>query len=248
MSEKTEIKVDAKEGVNEIIIRQGDASPAMQPRTSVSVYGTLGVVIEHLRKLPKEVTEIQGDAVDTVLAHSYVEVDKDNGVLKFVQNAGDEHKSIYKGSLEVDKKFKDFGINSSKSYTTFELADFIKMNRTYFDTKEIAMKLVSELRNFKAKVDKQLEQSENNRGDKRFLIAQVVDSNIPETFNLTLPIFKGYDKRRITVEVAIDSGDFSCKLISPEAADIIEELRDELLMEQVEKIKELHPGLRIFNI
>jgi hypothetical protein len=33
------------------------------------------------------------------------------------------------------------------------MADFIKMNRHYFENKEYAMKLVSELRNFEGKIN-----------------------------------------------------------------------------------------------
>lgn len=66
------------------------------------------------------------------------------------------------------------------------------------------MKLVTDLQNFKAKVDKEIEQSNNNRGDRRILINQAVEHNLPEAFTLILPIFKGTAKQTIAVEVYVN--------------------------------------------
>lgn len=41
------------------------------------------------------------------------------------------------------------------------------------------MKLVSELRNFKAKIDKELELSDDKRGNQRILKSQFVERNHP---------------------------------------------------------------------
>lgn len=244
----SEIKLNIENVGKELTIREGQATPAKQPRKSIKVIGTLGIVKERLSKLPKEAKELQNEFGDTKLANSYILVDRDQGSLTLVEDAGMDDRNDFIGSLTIDAKFEKFGINSGKSYTTHELADFIKMNRTFFETKEMAMKLISELRNFKAKVDRQIENAKDDRGNKRFLMAQAVESNVPETFKLDIPIFKGYEKQKIEVEIVIDSGDLSCKLISPEASDFMEEIKDRLIDDELTPIREQFPDLKIFEI
>lgn len=249
MSEQNkEIKLNVNEVGKELIIRHGKAVPAKQPRESVKVYGTLGVIKERLSKLPNEVTEETEHFKDSKFSNSYISVDRELGKIELIEDAGMKDANKFVGQLTVDPRFEKFGINSRKEYTTHELADFIKMNRSFFETKSTAMKLITKLRKFKAKVDKDIENEDNRRGDRRILIAQVVDSNIPESFKLDIPIFKGQPRQKIEVEIAIDSGDFSCKLISPQAADFIEEIKDELIDEELIAIQEMWPDLQIYEV
>jgi len=122
------------------------------------------------------------------------------------------------------------------------------MNRFFFSDKNTAMKLVSDLKNFKAKVDKEIEMSDNDRGNTRLLQSQVVDSNIPEAFDIVIPIFKGQPEQKFRVEINIDARNFECSLISPDANDLINEVKSKLIGEQVSEIRELVPELAILNV
>lgn len=248
--EKEQIHVTVEKETNELVVLHGEA-PESRPlfRKKINFRGTLSVVQEHLSKLPKKITsKLHLDFGDSPLNHSFVSVCREKGFILFTENAGDIEENNYKGELFIDERFTKFGINKDKTYTTFELADFIKMNRSFFETKDTAMKIVSELRSFKAKVDRQIENSDDKRGNRRLLAAQVVQSNIPESFRINVPIFSGFPKQTIEIEISIDATDFSCKLISPEANDYIETVKDELINNEIEAIKKLHPALRIFEI
>jgi hypothetical protein len=107
------------------------------------------------------------------------------------------------------------------------------MNRKLFDSKVIAMNLVSELRNFKAKVNKTIEEKSDDRANYANLREQVVNSNIPESFNLTVPLFVGFKPVIFAVEVIIDPDDFNCALISPDAADEMRKLKEVTMDEQI---------------
>ena len=109
------------------------------------------------------------------------------------------------------------------------------------------MKLVSELQNFRAKVDKEIENSNNNRGDRRMLVNQVVQSNLPEAFNLIIPLFKGTPKSTIQVEVYVNPNDFSCTLVSPEAVEIMQGARDNIIDSVLTEIINLCPGIVIIE-
>ena len=253
-NENQQINLHVKEGQNEVIIRHGEAAPDVPFRTPVKVSGTLDVPKVHLTNPSKWLTnklfpeDISKENRDSTLQYSHVEVNRESGSIKYTEDAGMPWASEFTGTLSLDPRFEKFGINSGKSYTTLELSNFIKMNRTFFETKDKAMLLVSDLRKFKAKVDKEVENQADDRGNRRILLAQAVESNIPESFKLTIPIFQGYPAQTLEIEISIDPGDLSCSLISPEASDYIEETKDALIDVELEEIAELHPTLRIFEV
>lgn len=232
-----EIKINVENGVNELVVRQGDAS-AVHTGRNVNVDSvTIPAVAEFLSK-EDITTEI---ILDSVLSFS---IDKRAMELRY--GVTQRHSYQINSAIELNPDLQQFGINSGNSYTTFELADFIKMNRHYFESKPVAMQLVSELKNFKAKVDKEVENSSNDRGNRRMLLNQVIDSNIPESFVLELPVFKGQPKARVIVEININD-DFTCALISPDLKEFILLESETLINQQLDLIKEMHPQLRIYQ-
>lgn len=126
------LNVNLEDSTKELIVKQGKAEPAKQPRKSVNVNGTIGVVAERLKKLPKEVVEHTNEFQDTKLSNSHVLADLENGTLELIEDAGMESSNSYKGSLSLNPDFERFGINTGKYRTTHELADFINMNRSFF--------------------------------------------------------------------------------------------------------------------
>lgn len=253
---KEDIKINVDQGVKELVLRQGKAEELVPFREKVIVVGNLDTPFNYLKNPPAWFTAVdvkvkeEGENYegDSPLNYSEVYVDRDNMSIELVVDAGAVWESKYKGILKEDEGFKLFAINTGKSYTTFELAELFKMNRSHFETKDIAMKLVNELVNFQAKVNKQLQDSDDSRGNKTFLMQQAVESNIPKAFNLNIPIFKGFEKHLIEVEVSISARDFSCTLISPEANDIINETKNGLIDEQLELIRDKFSSLKIFEI
>ena len=252
-SENQQINLHVEKGANEVIIRHGEAEPVADFRKGITISGTLGVPREHLEK-PSNWLTAKGFLVtsavemDTVLHFSHLQVNRDKGTLTFTEDAGNEWENKYIGTLQLDPRFEKFGINSGKSYTTIDLSHFIKMNRSHFETKDIAMLLVSQLRDFKAKVDKEVENHADERGNRRILQAQAVESNIPESFNITVPVFKGFPAQTLEVEIAIDPQDLSCRLVSPEVNDYIEATKDQIINAELAVIQKLHPTLRIFEV
>ena len=69
-------------------------------------------------------------------------------------------------------------------------------------------------------------------------------------FFVKIPIFKGADPERIEVEIiaTVSGRDVALSLISADAETIIEEVRDKLIDEQLDKIKELAPEIPIIEV
>ena len=110
-------------------------------------------------------------------------------------------------------------------------------------------KLVSQLRGFRAKVDKQVESDHNpNKGDKRVLIAQAVDSNIPPSFKLHIPIFKGEPPVTLEVETYFNADDLTCTLVSPMANDFTEDTKNTSIDKILDKIVEIAKDIAIINV
>lgn len=225
-------------GVGEIIIRDGEALPLREP-VKVAIVGTLGAPACWLETRMRLGLINQGK--------NHILVDREKLSISLQCNENNHYGSSISGKLIVSPEFKKFGINSGEYITNFQMAELFKMNRSCFENKQVAMKLVTELQNFKAKVDKDIEKMDNNRGDRRLLINQVVQSNLPESFNLHIPIFKGTPKQTINVEVYISPDDFSCTLVSPEANDLLDELRDQEMQEVLDRINAVCPDIVVIE-
>lgn len=233
-----ELKLNVAAGVSELIVRHGEAEKVHVPGKITIENGTIGSVVEYLTKQGIDANEIQNSYVGFSYEQLYIR-------LGYAQRR--VNPDYVGGVLKLHPDLSVWDINGKKTYTTFSLADFIKLNRHYFESKDVAMKLVSELRDFKANVDKKIEASNNQRGNARVLVAQVAESNIPESFALLLPVFVGTEPVRVDVEININADDFSCNLISPDLKKVIDLETKKIIDEQLDQIKKLQPELRIFQ-
>ncbi len=218
---------------NELIIREGKAIEVFNPEI-VNITGTLDAPLRWIQQ--------RIELMDQKACH--VLVDRDKMQIKLVINEKDHFGDSVTGTMVFHPDFIKFGINTGQYRTAFEMAEFIKMNRAFFENRSIAMNLVTQLRQFKAKVDKQVEADHNpNKGDKRVLIQQAVESNIPEEFSVVIPIFKGTAKQTIKLETYFNPDDLTCTLVSPEANEITEGYKDSEIDRVIGSIKELAPDI-----
>jgi len=130
-----------------------------------------------------------------------------------------------------------------------ELGMYFKMNRAFFESKDDNMKLVTDLMNFKASVDNKIERSMKENGDRKDNFAQIVNSNLPKSFKLKIPIFKARQPEIIEVETfaQINGRDVAFTLLSPGAQETLENIRDNEVDLQLKKIRELAPDIAIIE-
>lgn len=220
----------------DMVIRFGDALPLKEPKY-VSINGTIDA--------PARWVEKRKD--DIVSADAHILVDRDHMTITLNTDENNFYSDQIVGTLTLSTEMQEFGINTGEYMSCFDMADRIKQLRTYFETQQDAMKLVTELRNFKAKVDKELELSDDKRGNQKILRAQTVESNLPKSFNVNMPIFKGTEKRTFEVEVEINPNDLSCTLVSPDAHDIVVQERDNQMDAVLGRIAEAAPNIVIIE-
>lgn len=220
----------------DIVIRFGDALPLQEPKY-VSIHGTIDA--------PARWVEKRKD--DIVSADAHVLVDRDRMTITLNTDENSAYMDQIVGTLTLSTEMQEFGINTGEYMSCFDMADRIKQLRTYFETQQDAMKLVTELRNFKAKIDKELELSDDKRGNQKIMRAQTVESNLPKSFKVNMPIFKGTEKRTFEVEVEINPNDLSCTLVSPDAHDIVVQERDSQMDGVLVRIAEAAPNIVIIE-
>jgi hypothetical protein len=221
----------------EIIIREGEAAKAFEAK-AVLVKGTIESPFRWLEK--------KGSVMDW--NECSLLVDKSTGIISLIVNEADPKGTQVVGKLELHPDFTKFNINTGEQISSHDLAERIKMWRSCFKDKDTAMKLVKDLRNFTAKVNKELEAFKDDRANYALKKSQVVDINLPQSFILVVPIFKGQPKENIEVEINIDADKLTCSLISPAANDYIAEFKDRIIDEQITKIQDLVPELVIIEV
>lgn len=229
---KYKFKIDGE--VKEVIIREGDAPKIYEP-IPLNILGVINAPLEFIKN---RVHTLEKDKCNLI-------IDREQMTIFLNINERDKFRDGITGRLTFNPDFIDFGINGegrNKSWSTKDLSEHIKMNRSLFTDKETAMKLHTELQNIRVKVEKEQEKSDNNRGDYKMMVAQkVIESNIPASFHLNIPIFKGQPPVMFEVEVYIDPVSYNISLISPDAKDAIFSVRDTIIDEQIASITELFP-------
>jgi len=197
---------------------------------------------------PLEFLEKRKDTGNIEMKNSHVEYDFEKFKIVLIVNENSHYSNQITGKMIETETLKNLSINTGKRWSAFELADYIRLNRTIFRDMAEAAKLVTLLNNFKAKVDKEMEQQKDNRANYNLQKRQVVESNLPDAFTLVLPIFKGQPKVEIEVEVDIDANSLECVLISPQLAEIKQTSIETIIDEQLSKIKELCPELPVIEV
>ena len=230
-------------GMNEVIIREGVAPKVLDPKAPVkmNVNGTINAPYEYLTK--------RIDCIKQKDCH--IIVNREKITIELVVNESDEYtRGTIAGTLQFHPKFEEFGINAGKVWSPFDFAMFCKMNRAFFADKNVNMSLVSACKNFTAKVNNQIERAIQENGNRTDNFAQVVNSNLPESFTLSIPIFKGGKKEDLVVETfaKIDGRNVAFVLLSPGAEETLEDLRDKAIDEQLNAIKAIAPDIAIFEV
>ena len=146
----TKAAIERIQELNEVnggyCIRFGEALPLKEPKY-VSIHGTIDAPARWIEKRKD----------DIVSADAHVLVDRDRMTITLNTDENSAYMDQIVGTLTLSTEMQEFGINTGEYMSCFDMADRIKQLRTYFETQQEAMKLVTELRSFKAKIDKELE-------------------------------------------------------------------------------------------
>lgn len=242
MEEK--IVINAAEGTNEVVIRHGDAPKQLEQRAplSVEINGTLNAVAEYLRK---RISTGQFEQKDCNIV-----VNREKVTIALTINERDAYKvGRITGRLQYHPDFALLNINKNELWTPSELAMVLKLHRYWFNDRRVGMEIVSALMNYTADVNQKIEQSIKETGSHKDNFEQIVNSNLPDAINLSLPIFKGYKPISVDVEffAKVDGRDVSFALLSAGALESLETARNEAIDKEIAAIREIAPDIVIIE-
>ncbi len=242
MEKEQPIVVHLPEGQNTLTILQGAAPAQLDQQAPVKI-DIKGVIYAPLNFLEKRVKDI-----DQHKAHIIVCRDKLQILLVINENDAYTRGSVL-GKLSFSDIFIKLGINSGKAWIPEQLGQFLKLNRSFFVDRNENMKVVSALKSFTAKVDQDVQRETNEKGDRTFKFKQAVDSNIPESFKLRIPIFSGGAMEEIEVETyaTIDGTDVMIHLQSAGANDVVEVTKANAINDVIERIRDIAPEIAIIE-
>lgn len=246
-NEKIQINLAPGQDKAEVILREVDHAnelPVKEPNR-IEVLGTIGTIVEFLSK--------RWNASDNQInkERTHVIVDRDNLMMKLVINEDDAYKSgEVTAKIQLSRQYKDFGINTEKTWEPNELGQFFKMNRSCFLDKSENMDLVSKLKSFVADVNTKIEREQKENGSFKDNYSGVVNANIPGSFKLNIPVFKGCQSEILEVEfyAYVSGRDITLALCSPDANQVVEDVRDNIMDDQIAKIREIAPEIPILEV
>jgi hypothetical protein len=241
--EKEVFKIDSS--VKEVVITHKKALDELEP-VKIEIAGNIDSPFNFIEKRYDKGLLIDPGRVGFL---SHVLINREQMFILLVFN---EHDRLYagkvQGSLAYHPDYEKWKINTGEPWGHQQFAEFCKMNRSCFPDPNVAMRLFQELKNVRIKTDKEYENQNDNRGSVKQMIAQkVIASNIPDKFQIHVPIFKGQPKHTIEVEIYVDPSTFTVSLVSPQAEDIIHVVRDTIIDEQKKLIQEVAPELVIIE-
>lgn len=226
----------------EVVLREGEAPELLEIKEPERVVIS-GTIDTPFRWLEKRIELINQKASNII-------VNRDVMGIALTVDETNYYQSDIRGELKTSKEMMEFGINTEKKWEPIKLSKFLKMHRAFFTDKSQNMMLVSTLKNFKVKVNQDIERSKEENGSKVDNYSQVVDSNLPKSFKLNIPLFKGFANEEIEVEIYadVDGRDVSLSLVSAGANEAIEEYKNKVIDEQLDAIRQIAPDIVIIEV
>lgn len=188
-----------EKGEKELVIRTGEAENILYP-DKIRLSGVITAPGEFYKK--------RKDLHDPNKCH--VLFDRQKGAITLVvdEQHGEQNYEVT-GAISKNAYLEPFKINTGHTFTVKELMQVLKFNRAWFTDKDDNAKIVLALQNFKGKVEKTFEDSNNLRGDAAKVNITKLEHELQESFMLKMPIFKGGEEKTFRVDICVEATDGS---------------------------------------
>lgn len=232
--ENINLKLESING-NEIIIREGQALPQVAPKKIV-INGDIKTVSSFVNKRTKPA---DGENMGLQVINpdrAIVEVDIEKKTITLSLDPEDANGTMIISKLEPNPDLTQFGINKIVQFSQKELVKLLKFSRLYFEDFGKHGELLRAYQAFTAKTYTDLAGEQDNRGNKNFAFNKKVETGLPTSFIMNVPVFKGQEKKRFMVEICLDVTDAAASFWfeSVELEEIIDLESGKIIDEQLE--------------
>lgn len=234
--EKPEIKVNFSPQGDKGVILVGTANTPKEPK-ALDVQGDFTAVGNYLRIKYERANPFQEIRPENAI----VICDFDNLTIQLQTNPNDITSTTVTGRAEFSKEYKEFGINQSKFYNREQLIKLFRFYRRYFPNKEENANLLGAYQNFTASVNKNIADNSDLRGNRNSQFQKTVRTDLPESFVVEIPVFKGEEPVSFPVEICIEDNDSGVRFWfeSVELDELIQSKKEEMFARELEQCKDL---------
>lgn len=158
---------------------------------------------------------------------------------------------IITGELTDFGIWKDLKVNTGDTWAIDSLRKFLKRIKFYFSKPEQHTEFLSKLQNFVAKVESNYKDTHVSGETELSSSRKLMDGAIMPEFRITAPIYVGYEKLDVRVEVFADVSDGSVKFMleSQDLFTLQEEKAEEYMNQEIKRIDVICDGdMSIVNI
>jgi len=187
-----------------VTILEGEALKQMPPER-INIVGDIKTVNTFLA-----IRKAQGSGVQEIdKSKAIVLVDKKQLTITLRVDPENHYGATVVAKLEESDELRQFGINTTKTFTKKELVNLIKFNKLFFDSAQEHAEMLSAFQKISSEVNIKATDTSDDRGNKENNYIKSVTTNAPTHFILNIPIFKGYPRYSFRVEVCLDVNDGS---------------------------------------
>jgi hypothetical protein len=231
---KTEIILNPNSDT--ITILEGKALEQKYP-VQININGNIHSVAQFIKERYGEKTGGGLQQIDKTRA--IVLVDEQEMLISLCLDPENVFGTKINGFLKTTAEFEQFHINEAMTFSREELVKLFRFNRRFFGSDHD--KLLTAYQKLNISTAGKLEQENDTRGNKGINFQKTVDSSsIPTGFNLTVPIYKGFDPVSFPVEICLDATDASVRFWfeSPILVEVVENMKKSIFEEQLEYCKD----------
>lgn len=228
-----ELNITTATNNGELIIRQGNA-PDEKHAPDINYEGVLSAPADWLAG------KTNHNDYDPLTSH--IAIRKDEGIIALVVGESDPHTKIeIVGKLRKNSALKVFQINTEKRWLIREFLAFIKMNRFHFEDKAAHSAIVQSIQKWSVKIERVINEHNDNKGNSNFQLETKVQAveGLVTKFDLLIPIYQGYDKKKFTVEIGLDprNTEVHIYLFSDELAELEILVREQLIRDELARFE-----------
>lgn len=204
------LKITLTGDQKELIIREGEAQvplPLKEPKI-INISGDIHSVATFIKNRTSGYSSQEIDKNKSVVL-----VDKQNKTITLQVDPENHYGATITAKLEASPELEQFGINKGTRYGRKSLVDLLRFNRLFFEDKNQHAQVLTGLYKLRIKSETEIQQERDNQGNRKNLleVKTVDDGGLVKEFNITVPLFKGFPAKNISVEICFEvvNGDVS---------------------------------------
>lgn len=227
-----EINLNVQNG--ETTIRTGEAA-RLDVAKSIKITGRLSAPFDFMEK-KNMINQYQAN-------YCHLLIDKDTGTLTLHANEKSTiAEDVIIGRLEISPELKEWDINGDNRWNVRDFIKFLRARKFYFQDPSEHSSLIENLQKWNVSIERIIKEENNNTGNSHLSLETKVTKALEKnSFKLELPIYKGYGKKKFTVEIGLDPQAVSVQmfLVSSDLHTLILSERDALFTEELSKFDRL---------